>query len=98
MIKTHTIRAVTEDVKYREWLDDVRSALNSVNMPMDDWQGVYPFDFRSEYDTGARPDDAAMTANRFWWQRQNKSLGQDCRKTDGCWLPRGHQGDCQPVM
>ena len=38
-----------------------------------------------------------MKANRFWWHEQNKSLKQDCRSTPNCWLPRGHQGPCQPV-
>ncbi len=38
-----------------------------------------------------------MKANRFWWREQNKSLKQDCGKTPGCWLPRDHQGKCQPA-
>lgn len=38
-----------------------------------------------------------MKANRFWWHEQNKSLKGDCRLTPDCWLPRGHQGLCQPV-
>jgi len=67
-------------------------------MPKDEWQGIWPFDFRAEYDAGTKADDAAMKANRHWWQQQNKSLGQDCDKLPGCWLPRGHQGDCQPMF
>jgi hypothetical protein len=39
---------------------------------------------------------AAMKANRFWWTRQNKAIGQDCRKTPDCWLPRNHQGEWSP--
>ena len=50
---------------YERWLDDVKAALNSVNMPMADWQGVWPFDFRTEYDSGTKPDNAAMKANRY---------------------------------
>ena len=46
---------------------------------------------------GLKADDAAIKANRFWWQQQNRSLKQDCRKAPNCWLPRGHQGECQPV-
>ena len=38
-----------------------------------------------------------MKANRFWWREQNKSLKQDCQRTSGCWRPRDHQGECQPV-
>ena len=30
---------------YDTWLDRVRAALNSINMPMDDWQQSWPFDF-----------------------------------------------------
>jgi len=37
-----------------------------------------------------------MKANRYWWHEQNKSMGRECDKFPGCWLPRGHQGDCQP--
>jgi hypothetical protein len=66
-------------------------------MLMDDWQKRWPFDFQGEYKAGATADDAALKANRFWWHEQNKSLKQDCRLTLNCWLPRGHQGACQPA-
>jgi len=82
---------------YEHWLDEVKAALDSVNMPMIDWQGVWPFDFQAEYDSGTKPHDAAMRANRYWWREQNKSLKQDCRESKDCWLPRGHRGVCQPV-
>jgi hypothetical protein len=49
---------------YETWLNDVRAALDSVNMPMTDWQGVWPFNVRAEYNAGTKPDDAAMKANR----------------------------------
>ena len=82
---------------FEKWLDDVKEALRSVNMPFDDWQDRWRFDFRREFYSGAKADDAAMKANRFWWREQNKSLKQDCRNASGCWLMRGHQGACQPV-
>jgi len=82
---------------YEAWLDQVRDALRSINMAMEDWQPLWPFDFSGEHDTGTTPDEAAMKANRYWWHQQNKSLKQDCRQTPNCWLPRGHQGACQPV-
>ena len=41
--------------------------------------------------------EAAMKANRHWWYEWNKSLKQECRQTKDCWLPRGHQGQCQPA-
>jgi len=78
------------------WLDQVRTALHSINMSMDDWQPVWPFDFTGEYDKGTDPSAAAMKANRFWWHRQNRSIGRECDTVPGCWLPRGHQGECQP--
>ena len=33
-------------ITYETWLQDVDEALKSINMPMDDWQGIWPFDFR----------------------------------------------------
>ncbi len=85
------------NAKYEVWLTEVRAALESINMPLEDWQKVWTFDFEREHRAGTRPEDAADKANRFWWYRQNVSLGKECRLTRNCWLPRGHQGDCQPV-
>jgi hypothetical protein len=82
---------------YERWLTEVETALDEVNMPMADWQSVWPFDFGAEFEARTTPELAAMKANRFWWYQQNKSLNQDCRKTPDCWLPRGHSDDCQPV-
>src|SRR5271165_2509214 len=76
---------------YDAWLAKVREALDSINMPMEDWQGVSPFDFKREFAAGSSPDDVALRANRFWWQQQNRRMDQDCRRTPDCWLPRGHQ-------
>jgi hypothetical protein len=82
---------------YEVWLEQVREALRSINMQMENWQPVWKFDFAREHDAGATADEAAMKANRFWWHQQNKSLGRDCPRTPSCWLPGGHQGGCQPV-
>jgi hypothetical protein len=81
---------------YQIWLGKVRSALQSINMPFDDWQKSWPFDFEAEHRAGTEPASAAERANRFWWHEQNQSIGQDCRRTPNCWLPRNHQGECQP--
>ena len=81
---------------YETWLDEVRGALRSINMPLEEWQAIWPFDFAAEHKAGTNAGDSAMKANRFWWHHQNKSMGQDCDRLPGCWLPRGHQGDCQP--
>lgn len=83
--------------QYDIWLVKVREALRSINMRIEDWQGIWPFDFSAEYDAGTSPVDAATKANRFWWREQNKSLKQDCRGIPGCWLPKGHQGECEPA-
>jgi hypothetical protein len=82
---------------YEVWIGEVQGALRSINMSIGDWQTRWPFDFQAEYKAGIKANDAAMKANRFWWQQQNKSLKQDCRLTSTCWLPRAHQGPCQPV-
>lgn len=82
--------------EYDRWLNEVQDALRSINISIDDWQSIWPFDFRGEHNRGTTPNDAAAKANRFWWQRQNTSVGRDCSKLPGCWLPRGHEGECQP--
>lgn len=84
------------DTAYEAWLNEVKEALSSINMPMEDWQKTWPFDFLHEFETGTSANDAAMKANQYWWQQQNKAIGQDCRQTPNCWLPRNHQGECQP--
>ena len=85
------------NIDYTAWLRDVRAALNSINMPMNEWQKVWHFDFEREFKAGKDAATAADLANRHWWHEQNKSLNQDCQKSHDCWLPRKHRGDCQPV-
>lgn len=83
--------------EYEIWLDQVLQALHSINMQMEDWQPVFRYNFQNAHDAGDTPDGAAMKANRFWWRSQNQSLKTECLKTPGCWLPREHQGQCQPL-
>jgi len=83
---------------YETWLEEVEKALASINMPMEEWQRQWAFDFTREFRSGAVATDAAMKANRFWWHEQNKAVHQDCTLSGDCWLPRGHQGRCQPVI
>jgi len=85
------------DESYDQWMNKVRTALDSLILPAADWQTIGVFDYRSEYDAGVKPSDAATKANRQWWHEWNKSLNQDCRQTRDCWLPRGHEGQCQPI-
>jgi len=82
---------------YEQWMSEVRAAFDSLDMPMADWQVIGFFDYRREFDAGIKPQDAATKANRHWWHEWNKSLKQHCPETKDCWLPRGHQGQCQPV-
>ena len=81
----------------RPGLKEVQEALSSINMPLEEWQKSWAFDFRAEFNAGTTANDVAMMANRFWWHQQNKAIKQDCRLSQDCWLPRGHQGKCQPV-
>ena len=81
---------------YQEWLESVRSTLHSINMPMDEWQLSWHFDFESEYKAGSEVGRTAEKANRYWWRKQNEALYQECKKDDRCWLPRNHSGECQP--
>jgi hypothetical protein len=83
---------------YDSWLKEVEDALSSINMPMEDWQTIWSFDFRTEFEAQTTPKDAAMKANQYWWRQQNKAIDQDCRKTPNCWLPRNHQGECEPLF
>jgi hypothetical protein len=84
------------ELQFDGWLSQVRQALVSINMPMERWQKAWPFDFDREFQAGTDAKDAAIKANKFWWQQQNLALGQDCRKMPDCWLPQGHEGKCEP--
>ncbi len=84
-------------VSYEAWSKEVEEALSSINMPLEEWQKSWAFDFRAEFNAGTTANDAAMKANRFWWREQNKAIHQGCTLSEDCWLPRGHQGGCQPV-
>jgi len=59
---------------YEAWLARVKDALSSMCMAMDEWQRMWPFEFRAEFDAGEDADSTAMKANRFWWREQNRSL------------------------
>jgi hypothetical protein len=87
----------TMKLEFQQWFSEVRDCLGSINMAMADWQSVWPFDFRHEYDNGTAPLQTAEKANRYWWWRQNQARQQECRRTTDCWLPSGHQGQCQSV-
>lgn len=83
-----------KSAKYDEWIAQVRESLSSIGMKLDDWQPSWRFDFEREFQAGTDAGAAALRANRFWWHQQNKTLGQECRKDQSCWLPTGHGGAC----
>ena len=87
----------TDAGTFADWLSEVRKALSSINMPMETWQAVWPFDFTREFANGTAPSATALKANRFWWWKQNQGLDQDCLLATDCWLPRGHRGECEAV-
>ena len=57
---------------YEAWLDEVRKHLESIDMPMDAWQKVYPFDFDAEYMVNTSPTEAARKANKHYWEQQGQ--------------------------
>ena len=65
---------------YQLWLDQVRDALRSINMQMDDWQPVWSFDFRSEYDAGVKADDAATKASKQKALDEHRGVCQPLRE------------------
>jgi hypothetical protein len=40
---------------FEAWFVEVRAVLASINMPADEWQKLWHFDFRREYESGACP-------------------------------------------
>jgi hypothetical protein len=82
---------------YDGWLNDVQVELQSMGMGVEAWQRYWQFDFHSEYKARTSVRETARKANRFWWQNQNRALMQDCPLSRDCWLPVGHEGDCETV-
>jgi hypothetical protein len=85
------------ETEFDSWLRQVRVVLDSIGMPMDKWQQAWPFDFAHEFEVNTIPREAALKANKLWWQQQNRAIGQECRIIRDCWLPRGHEGECEPI-
>jgi hypothetical protein len=79
------------------WLREVQTVLDSSGMPLKPWQARWQFNFQLEYQLRMTPRRAAEKANRFWWQQQNRAIGEQCRDCKDCWLPVDHNGRCQTV-
>lgn len=82
---------------FGQWFSSVEDALNSIGMPASEWQRVWPYDFRRDFEGGVPAVVSAENANRYWWYQQNLAAGDECRKTPKCWLPNRHTGNCQPA-
>lgn len=76
----------------------VREQLESLQMAPDLWQAEWAYNFRRSYQSGTAPSEAAKRANRYWWREQHKVLHRQCDRAVNCWLPRGHAGECQPIV
>jgi len=55
---------------FDDWMAEVRSALESINMSIEDWQGIWPFDFQSEHAKGIAPAGAAEKLLASAWSRR----------------------------
>jgi hypothetical protein len=56
---------MTTAAAYDVWLEEVKQALASINMPMEEWQKAWVFDFQGEFRSGTGVNDAALKANQF---------------------------------
>jgi hypothetical protein len=83
---------------FRTWMKEVREVLEANRIAVNEWQSLFPYNFRRSFDSGTSPVEAANRMHRFWWREQEKGLHRQCDKAANCWLSRGHNGDCQPIV
>ncbi len=83
---------------YAAWMNQVREKLFANGMDFDEWQSAFPYNFRRSFESGTSPTDAATRTSRFWWREQEKLLRTQCNRAANCWLPRDHDGECQPIV
>lgn len=55
---------------FQIWLSEVGAALQSINMPMEQWQRTFPYNFPADFYAGIQPADAAKRANDHYWTQQ----------------------------
>lgn len=67
MAAANVLPELDVQLDYKTWLDDVQDTLTAMDIEMEAWQENWEFDFRGEFDRGATPRDAALTAYDFWW-------------------------------
>ena len=82
---------MTVDLRsYESWLKEVDEALSSINMPMQDWQKSWAFDFRSEFAAKTTATDAAMFLGDgppLIWARRSTNSPPVCGSTSTCRKP-----------
>ncbi|HEY4899761.1 MAG TPA: hypothetical protein VIH91_02965 [Terriglobales bacterium] len=90
----------TDAGTFADWLSEVCKALDSINMSMETWHAVWPFDFAREFADGTAPSVTALKANRFWWRQQNQRIDQDwiLRFTTGGAVPAADTPNRRMVM
>lgn len=62
-----------EIVPFESWLSEVRAALDAINMPMDEWQRAFPYDYQADHAAGIAPAEAAKRANDHYWTAQENA-------------------------
>ena len=87
----------TDAGTFADWLSEVCKALDSINMSMETWHAVWPFDFAREFADGTAPSVTALKANRFWWRQQNQRIDQDLDLKMDYWRTRGCRGHSEPA-
>jgi hypothetical protein len=63
-----------ENNDFHGWLEEVKAALEEINMPYDAWQSAFPFDFAAAFKAGTPARDTALIANKHYWDEQDKVL------------------------
>lgn len=83
---------------FRTWMKEVCELLAADSMAVSEWQSHFPYNFHRSFESGTSPTEAATRVHRFWWREQEKRLHKQCDQAANCWLSRGHDGDCQPIV
>jgi hypothetical protein len=82
---------------YEIWLEQVKDALRSINIPMEDWQSIWPFDFWGEHDMGRRQTKQQWKRIAIFGISKTNPWIRTARKHPIVGCLGVHQGDCQPA-
>lgn len=64
-------------MNFETWLRNVRASLAAINMSLEEWQNLFPYDFKADFDAGVNPEEAAKRACNHYWDEQIKALPVD---------------------